>query len=315
MTYAQYGKIEASDFNTIVGTPTTSTTGELNAVWAIGNGNKGLGQTAVTQVTQYNTIGYTDWASTINTVSNIASHQGSSITSITPPTSGTKITYLNALTTNINTVTTNRLNAASQGSTSSTNTTATAWSSSLTFTHTITFSNANQARYFFNAGGQIALTFYSPSGTGINALFNSLATACGTIVLSSPTSGTCTISSTSYNGITKVGGSGTVDTISANSGYYGLTTVNTLVFKQLASGTPSGYVNSFISVYMRTNGTQLSNGDNGNIITITTIWDEIPDGLTVLSGTQTTVTIRPPSSTYITNSWGTPTVSGSVTGS
>ena len=53
----------------------------------------------------------------------------------------------------------------------------------------------------------------------------------------------------------------------------------------------------------------------GNVITISTVWDEIPNGLTVATGSATTVTIRPPEVTYIANTWGTPSVTGTVTGS
>lgn len=315
MSYQQYGKIEASDFNNIVGTGTTSTTGELNAIWAVGNGNKGYGQTAIPQVSQNATVGASDWANVTAKTSLIASHQSTTITSVTTPTQGATISYTVALTDNITTVTNGRLKATSQGSTSTTSTSASTWSNQITFTHTVTFDSGDKARYFFNAGGQIALSFSSPSGSGINALMNSLGTACGTIVLSSVTAGTVAINGTNYNGITKIGGSGTVDTISTNTGYYALGTTDTVVFKQFASGTPAGYVNSYITVSMRTNGTQGSNGDNGSVITVTTTWDEVPNGLTVSTGTATALTVRPPSATYLTNSWGTPVVSGSVSGS
>lgn len=317
MSYEQYGKIEYTDFNSVVGTSTTSTSGQLNAIWAVGNGNKGYGQTAVPQVAQYAPISYTDWANATNKTSTIASHQNTSIASVTTATQGAKITYDANIATNISTVTNARLNAVAQGSTSSTATAYNAtWSSQASFTHTVTFASGDAARYFFNAGGQIALSFSSPSGSGINALMNALGTACGTIVLSSPTSGTVSIAGTSYYGITKIGGSGSTTTLSSNTGYYALSTTDTEVFKQLASGTPSGYVGSFITVNMKTNGTQGSNGDNGSVITITTLWDEIPNGLSVSSGTTVTLTVRPPSTTYLTTaSWGSPTVIGSPSGS
>jgi hypothetical protein len=95
-----------------------------------------------------------------------------------------------------------------------------------------------------------------------------------------------------------------------------LNTSNIEIFKQFATGTPSGYVGSYITVNVRTNGTQGSNGDNGNIITITTTWDEVPNGLSVSANTTTTVTARPPSTSYLsTASWGTPALASSVTGS
>ena len=62
------------------------------------------------------------------------------------------------------------------------------------------------------------------------------------------------------------------------------------------------------------NGTQGLNGDAGSIITISTTWDEIPDGLVVANVSTTTVTASVPETTFIGNSWGTITITGTVTG-
>jgi len=321
MTYQQYDRIDASDYNTFVGNAVVgiSTANTLNTVWGIGSGRSGYGQAAVPQVAQFATVQATDWANLINRTSSAASHQGTAITALTAPVSGTRIDYLSALSTNLTSIFTSRNNAAAQGATPvvSAITNNTIWSSALTFTHIITFQSADQARYFFNAGGQIRLQFEHPTGTGVNALFSSLATACGTVVLSAPTSGTVTIAGISFNGVTKIGGSGSATT-SPNVGYYGLTTTNQEVFKQLASGSPAGYTGSFISVNVRSNGTQGVNGDAGSTITITTLWDEVPDGGTTLRasvGTKTTCSAVYPSTGFLQNSWGTVTITGSVTGS
>lgn len=314
MSYSQYSKIEFTDFNSLVGTSTTSTNGELNTVWSVGNGNKGYGQTAIPQVSQHATISYTDWANVTTKTTAISNHQGTAITNVPTPVAGARIDYVPAIVNNITTVTTPRLNAALQGTSI---TAARAypgeWYQQVTFTHVVTFSSGDAARYFFNAGGQLAITFSSPAGSGINALMSQLATDCGTIVLSAPTSGSITIAGTVYNGISKVGGGSTVTTLSTNTGYYALNTSNTEVFRQLATGTPAGYVGSYISVNIRTNGTQGSNGDNGSVITITTLWDQVPNGLAVSANTTTTVTARPPSTTYLpTQSWGTPTITSTA---
>ena len=47
MTYAQYGTISATDFNTLVGGNPTTTANTLNATWATGGGQAGYGQTAL----------------------------------------------------------------------------------------------------------------------------------------------------------------------------------------------------------------------------------------------------------------------------
>jgi hypothetical protein len=223
---------------------------------------------------------------------------------------------LSAIPTNLQTIYSNRLNAATQGgTTANTATFASTWSSALKFTHTATFANGDAARYFFNSGGQIKMTVSHPAGTGINLLFNGLASNVGTVVLSAPTSGTVSIAGTSYSGITKVGGGGNAPTVDSTKGYYGLTTANATVFTQTASTGPSGYLGTFIRFIVKSNGTQGSNGDAGSVITIYTIWDEVPDGLVVSSGAATTMTLTPPETTNLANSWGTVTLAGTVTGS
>jgi hypothetical protein len=186
----------------------------------------------------------------------------------------------------------------------------------LTFTHTVTFANGDAARYFFNSGGQLKLTCsHANSTAGINLLFNNLTSNVGTVVMSAPTSGAVTISGTSFNGITKIGGGGSTPTISTNSGYYAMTTSNANVFTQTASTGPTGYLSTFIRVVAKSNGTQGSNGDTGSVVTLYTIWDEVPDGLTVGTGSTVTVTAQAPETTYLANSWGTITVAGSASGS
>ena len=316
MSYAQYGTIQASDFNTLVGGNPTTTANTLNAVWATGGSAAGYGQTAIANVVSGQTVAATSqWASLVTNTANSATHQGSSITAVTTPVAGGTITYLSAIPTNLTTIYTNRLNAATQGATTSnTATRATTWSTQLTFTHTATFANGDAARYFFNSGGQLKLTFAQPNGTSMANAFNSLTTAISTLVLSAPSSGTITVAGTSYSGFTKIGGTGSPSPYATNTGYYALTTANANVFLQ-TTGTPAGYTTSFINVLVKSNGTQGSNGDAGSIITITTIWDEVPDGLTVTAGSATTLTAQAPETTNISNSWGTVTLAGSVTGS
>jgi hypothetical protein len=316
MTYASGSLIQASDFNTFVGVSASPSTAvnAFNTVWATGTGKYGLGQPVVSNVSTGNLVTYNDWATLINNSKALANHQGTSVTSLTAPSSGDTINYLSALSTNLSSLYSAKNNATAQGASATTSTTNnTAWSSGITFTHTITFDSGDKARYFFNGGGQIALTFSHPSGTGINALFNTLALNCGTVVLSASSDGQ-TIAATSYNGTTRIGGAGNAPTI-INAGYYNLTTSFQQVFKQLASGSPAGYVGSFISVNVKSNGTVGTNSDNGSIITVQTLWSEVPGGLVAASGTATTCTIRPPSLSYISQSWGAISVSGSVTGS
>ena len=56
MSYAQFGLIQATDFNTFVGGNPTTTANTLNATWATGGGTAGYGQTAVANVAVGNTV-------------------------------------------------------------------------------------------------------------------------------------------------------------------------------------------------------------------------------------------------------------------
>jgi hypothetical protein len=314
MSYAQYGTIQAADFNTLVGGNPVTTSGTLNAVWATGGGSAGYGQTAVANVAAGTTVAAAgQWANLVTYTASAASHQGTSITSVTAPVSGGTVTYLSAIPTNLTTIYTSRLNAASQGSTSAnTVTTASTWSDKATWTHTATFANGDAARYFFNSGGQLKITMSHPAGSSIDLLLNNLASNVGTVVQSAPSSGSITVSAVSYNGITKVGGGGNSPTISTNSGYYAMTTSNANVFYQTASTGPSGYLSTNINIFIKSNGTQGSNSDAGSVITIYTVWDEIPNGLVVSTGSAVTVTAQAPETTYLGNTWGTITLAGSV---
>jgi len=318
MSYAQFGTIQASDYNTLVGTNPNTSSGTLNTVWSTGGTAAGYGQTAEGTVAVGDTVTAAKWANLITKTANTAAHQGSSITAVTAPVSGNTITYNANVSTNLTTIYTSRLNAASQGSTTANSVVyGSTWTTALTFTHTVTFANGDAARYFFNSGGQLKIQCsHANSTAGINLLFNNLASNVGTVVMSAPTSGSVTISSVSYNGITKIGGGGANANVSTNSGYYAMTVSNANVFTQTASTGPGDYLATFIRVVAKSNGTQGSNSDAGNIVTLYTIWDEVPDGgLVVGTGSTVTVTAQAPETTNLANSWGTISVAGSATGS
>jgi hypothetical protein len=132
--------------------------------------------------------------------------------------------------------------------------------------------------------------------------------------MSAPISGTATISSIAYSGIMKQGGGGSAPSpYLINNGYYALTTSNANVFTQVV-GT-GAYTSSFIRLLVKSNGPQGSNGDVGSVVTLYTVWDEVPNNLTVGSGSTVTVTAQAPEVTNLANTWGAITIAGSVTGS
>lgn len=328
MSYTSGGTIEATDYNGFV---STTASANLNDIWGTGSGDKGYGQTAVSTVAAGGTVTATQWADLVNNIAAVANHQGTTITSRTAPTAGDTINILSDVNSDLSTLTTNRGDAAGSGSeittfsgttskTSSTGSGSSAWT--ITFTHTITFPSANQARYFWNAGGLVKWqTSKTSTGNLADAEWNDLAnTLVGDIYVSNG-SATQTINGTDYTGTTKVGGTGSPNTLTTTTGWYDLSTSDTLIYKQFADTSP--YTGQYIQIQAKTAG-------SGTQLVLTTTWydpggsgagssDVITGGTATNSpfssfGTApaTVVTVIPPSTTYLTDSWGTPTVAASV---
>lgn len=311
MTYSVDGIIQATDLNGFVSTNTPN----VNNIWSTGSGNSGYGQGDLATVVQGGTITASNWASVVNTITNMAAHQNTSITSITAPGANGQINYLSALSTNLSSVNTSRLNATVQGSTTSTTkTNSSAWSGTgythtLVMTSTITFNGgANAARYFFNSGGQIQLNFSHPVGTSsVDAYLSQLCSDAGSMLLSSP-SGSATaiiVPPSVYTGFKKVGGAGTTSAYNTQYGFYDLNgSAKTLMIQQ---DTASSYYSSSTIT--------LSATSTGSTVVFTITFNVMDSGSyyyggsTPSSGTAIVTTIKPPSTTYLSNTWGTQSVS------
>jgi len=319
MTYTVGGLIQATDYNGFV---STTVGGNINATWGTGVTSAGYGQTALSTVSAGGTVTAAQWATLVNTLANIAAHQGTTITSRTAPVTGGTISILSNVGTDITSCYNNRGNAAAvgtqytawTGTNSKTTDTTGAWT--ITFTNTVTFTSADAARYFFNAGGLIKIDVAkSSTGNTGDAEWNDLAsTLCGDIYI---TGGdyTQTIAGTAYTGTTKVGGTGTPNILLDTTGWFDLTAgaAATIVYKQFADTAP--YTANFIQHAIAKDATS-------SVLTITTTWSN-PEGDTITGGTAATgatpgtapctiVTYFPPSTTYLTNSWGTPTVAATT---
>lgn len=310
MTYQVNGKIEDTDFNSLANS--------VNTVWSTGGGssNTGYGQTTtIPAVANNDLVQATNyWTALTNRISTIASHQGTNISAMTPsPSVNGKIIYLQNITTNLTTINNLRLNASSQGSTTtSTATSASTWNAKMTMTFSVTFASSNAARYYFNGGGQIGLSFSHPNSGGINTLINDICAEAGTIWISSPTSGTASLAGVSYNGVTKIGGVvSNRSVINSNFGYYAFTSTETQIFSQTGDTAPVAYNNSTLQI--RSRAVNTGAGDVNRRIDFICEFDLVPNGLTVAAGTIGTVTLRPPSTSYLSDTWGTPTVTSSVT--
>jgi hypothetical protein len=335
MTYTVGGLIQAADYNGFVG-PTASggTAGaNLNDFWNVGSTDKGWGQTVVSNPSAGATVTATQWSSLNNNLASAGLQTGTALTSRISPIAGDTISILAALNTDLTNVTNNRGNAAASGTeygvfsgttskTTDTGSGQSAWT--ITFTHTITFPSADQARYFWNAGGLVRIQYgKSSTGTDHDPDWNTFAGQCGSIFLSGRVNGaTQTIASQAYTGTTRLNGSGgTQTTLATTTGWYNLTGTPATIFQLNNVSAP--YQPEFI----RTTATATSS----TVLTLVTTW--VDDGTsgpgpssnisggtatnspsTTITGTAPTtlVTYRPPSTAYLSNSWGTPSISASV---
>ena len=330
MTYTAGSVILADDYNTFAG----NTTAGLNRVWSTGAGDAGWGQTDIATVAAAGTVTATNWATLVNNLATSGTQTGTTLTSRTAPVTGNLIAILADVSTDITSVTTNRGNAIASGTEygvftgTTSKTTATgsgqaAWT--ITFTHTVTFPSANQARYFWNAGGIVRLKYgKSSTGTDADADWNTFSGLCGTINLTGRVNGAAqTIAAQSYTGTTRLGGTGgTQTTLATTTGWYNLTGSPTTIFQ--LNDTVSPYSTNFI----RTQATATST----TVLTLVTVWSDdgtsgagttanISGGtgvaspatvITPATAPTTLVTYIPPSSATLSNSWGTPAITASV---
>ena len=319
MTYTAGSTILATDYNGFV---STTVGANVNATW-----NSTYGQTAITTVSAAGSITATQWASLVNTITSMGSHQPTVITSRAAPTAGTTISILAAVNTDITNCYNNRLNAYASGSqytgwtgtnskTAATGAGTNAWS--IAFVNDVTFSSSTTKDYFFGAGGIIRLQFSKNNTvTDIDPDWNAFATACGTLSFTG-TSTSKVIAGVSYQGTNKIAGSGTPTTLATSIGAAQLTGSNQEIFLQYIGG---AYTTSYIQVQaynlsasvirFTANWVQPAVGGAGQTNNIS--GGTAASGATPGTAPCTICTYFPPETTYLSNSWGTPTVAATTT--
>ena len=299
MAYSSGGLVEAVDYNALAG--------RMRSQMGVGTSNHGLGQsvTAIADTAATAAVTAAQWTSLIQSANSCLSHEGQTLITPASVTAGNIVTYYAA----IDTGTTLAYNSTGTTGLALTDSAATAstysssWGTSgnrgLLFTHTVTFASGDAARYFFNAGGRLKLSFAKSGGSSTtrNTEWAALATACGSIQMT-------------HNDYVKVGGSGTLSNLQ-HDGYYGLTSAPVQKFNQ-TDGVAS-YSTNYIKSDIAWSGTAANGGSP--IITIQTYWMNVWSNAyqDAVDGTTTTnLVVSSPSTSYLTNSWGTPTVSQSV---
>ena len=219
----------------------------VNALWGTGTGDRGYGEpSTVSDVTTSTTITAAQWTTLLARMNSLANHQNSSITAISNPSAGSTISAFTALSTNIGTLDTNRLNVhARQAAITNAASTTTNLTGTITQTVNWSFGSENEARYFFNAGGRLSvswsITGYTANlkANGWNTLLNS---EVGTYYIYAQSSG-------------KSGGSGSPATNNTNRGWHDLTGSYQTAFKQLnAAGSYAAYTSNYVQLDLYKSG-------------------------------------------------------------
>ena len=315
MTYSSGGLIQASDYNTIAwgtsgGGTYTASPNNLAYVWGTGSGRFGYGQSTsgFTALSASTTVTAAQWTGVFTPVNSAASHQGVSAASLpSSVTAGTTITFLSATATALSNINggVGSVSGALSDSAATTYTGPSSWQTSTTVTHTVTFSSGDTARYFFNAGGKLKLSFSVPTGNARANEWNDTATKCGTITIG-------------YLNTTQAAGAGapapTTLLNANNGGYWNTTTGGVVHFKQFSDTAP------YTTNYIQVTGTWSGTASNGGypVLTLTTVFGEAYDNVfqqDVGVAASASLVVSSPPTTYLSNTWGTPTVSGSASGS
>ena len=303
MTYAAGGLIQASDYNNLL-----NGSNQLNTVWSTGNAAVGYGQTALSTVAAgTDTVTATQWTTLINTLNKVRTHQTGSGSGISAVTAGATVNYLSTMQAQVNLCYSNAAAFSTQGATTTGsndtwNPSAGATAAMATFKDcNVTFSSANAARYFFNAGGQINYYFSAVdnAGTTRSVSMRDMVNQMG---------GISAFRNTTNGG--RTGSGGTLVTNNTAWGYRNNVFNSTTTIIQINDDAPYTGYNVQLQAFSGSN--DYSNGANGNVFTLRLALSASADD--AFGGAiNVTITSRCdivyPETTNLTNVWGTPTIS------
>jgi hypothetical protein len=314
MTYASGGLISATDFN---GLAQTTVGANVAFVLGSGSGDSGYGQTttAIAAVATSNTVTAAQWNGLVYLINRGLAHQSGAGAQLATGsnigiTAGAIIQYFANVSTSATTIYTNRQLLTAQGTTQTGGNFAqasgaiasnAAWT--VSWNRTVTFASADQARYFFNAGGNINISISSVTITTASTRSTDIQSLMATWI-----KGVSTFRNVGNGG--RTGAGATLNTNATTIGYRQLTTApQTLV--QVTS-TTAAYTTDVGNIRVFTNAVNSGGkGDFGSVITFmfgisAPAHSAFNAALNVTINHQ--IDILPPETTYLNNSWGTITV-------
>jgi hypothetical protein len=321
MSYTAGGIIQANDYNNLAWGGNTS--GVYNSaitntaqVWGVGFGYRGYGQTTsqIAAVAAGATVTATQWAGLIYTVNNTLGHQSGAAAQLASGsnigvTAGATISAFANVVTAVSTINTNANIYATQGTT----TTGSTFNQAVTggtgtfesgWTRTITFASANQARYFFNAGGEIKWVITGVTNNDATLRSADLVTQW----LTYQAGGTIR----NANATPRTGAGGTVNTAATTLGFWQTTTALQEVSKITSANYRYEYNSDYTNVRVKTSGVSGSDGDLGSVMTLEfnqymfSTFVGLNDTVNVTVSHRIDVVY--PESTFLANTWGAVTI-------
>lgn len=314
MSYASGGTIEATDYNNLAwgGTQGTYTASPNNIayVMGVGNGAFGYGQdvSAINTIAASSTVAAVQWSGLLTTLNAALGHQsgaGAQITVTPAITAGNVITYFSSVANAVSGINSNAASFSAQGttttgSTNNWNVVVALGAAGAGWVDTnVTFSSANAARYFFNAGGQInfVVSATESAGTTRSQSIRDLVNNMG---------GISAFRNTTNSG--RTGSGGTIATNNTNFGYRNLTATAQVVV-QTSDDAP--YASDFTYIACFTNVADTTNGATGASVVFRVYYNTAAEDA-FLNAVNVTISTRAdivyPETTYLTNVWGTPTI-------
>ena len=260
MSYVAGDKILDQEYNNFLNS--SSTPKGINYTFGTGANQWGLGQTALNAVAVGDTITAAQWNSLFAAMDNVANHTNDTLTSTDAKSAGDVIAVKAALETDLGTLASSVANgcpnatALSTSAALQTSASSTRYAGSHIVEHSITFNNANEARWFFNAGGKIQINITRTGNGGATATskdtsVSDLITALGNLQLKSQTS-------------SRSGTGETVSTDGTNIGFYDLTTsYQTIIELTQDSGT-------YTSMYFKVEAKADAAAGSAQVVTIQT---------------------------------------------
>ena len=247
MSYVAGDKILDQEYNNFLNS--SSTPKGINYAFGTGANQWGLGQTELNSVIVGDTITAAQWNSLFAAMNSVAMHTGDTLTSTDAKSAGDVIAVKAALEADLTTIAASVANGSPNSAANNfsnnlqTSTSSTRYAGSHIVEHSITFTNANEARWFFNAGGRIQINITRTGNGGASATskdtsVSELITGLGDFQLKSQTS-------------SRSGSGETLSTDGTSIGFYDLTTsYQTIIELTQNSGT---YTNMFFKMEAKAN--------------------------------------------------------------